>query len=60
MPIPEILDNIRKLVLAHAAHDDVGFSKNAETIVRELVMSNRLSDAKALRQALAQVLETPL
>jgi SpoVK/Ycf46/Vps4 family AAA+-type ATPase len=55
MPIPEILDNVRKLVLAHAAHDEVGFSKNAETIVRELTMSNRPSEAKALRDALAQV-----
>jgi AAA+ superfamily predicted ATPase len=55
MPIPEILDNIRKLVLAHALHDNVAFSKNAETIIRELMMSNRPSEAKALRDALAQV-----
>src|SRR5688572_28317600 len=55
MPIPEILDNIRKLVLAHAAHDDLGFSMNAETIIRELTMSNRPSEAKALRDALALI-----
>ena len=55
MPIPEILDNVRKLVLAHAAHDELGFSKNAETIVRELTMSNRPSEAKALRDALALI-----
>lgn len=52
--MPEILDNVRKLVLAHAAHDELGFSKNAETIIRELTMSNRPSEAKALRDALAQ------
>jgi SpoVK/Ycf46/Vps4 family AAA+-type ATPase len=55
MAIPEILDNVRKLVLAHAAHDEFAFSKNAETIVRELTMSNRPSEAKALRDALSQV-----
>jgi SpoVK/Ycf46/Vps4 family AAA+-type ATPase len=55
MPIPEIFDNIRRLVLAHATHDDVGFSNNAETIIRELMMSNRPSEAKALRDALAQI-----
>ena len=55
MPIPEILDNVRKLVLAHAAHDELGFSKNAETIVRELTMSNRPSEAKALRDALTLI-----
>jgi SpoVK/Ycf46/Vps4 family AAA+-type ATPase len=55
MAIPEILDNVRKLVLAHAAHDEFAFSKNAETIVRELTMSNRPSEAKALRDALGQV-----
>lgn len=53
--MPEILDNIRKLVLAHAARDDIGFSNNAETIIRELVMSNRPSEAKALRDALTQL-----
>lgn len=55
MPIPEILDNVRKLVLAHAAHDELGFSKNAETIVRELSMSNRPSEAKALRDAITLI-----
>lgn len=52
-PIPEILDSVRKLVVAHAAHDEPGFAKNAESIVRELTMSNRPSEAKALRDALA-------
>ncbi len=55
MPIPEIFDCIRKLVLAHAMHDETGFSRNAETIVRELSMSNRPSEAKALREALTQI-----
>jgi SpoVK/Ycf46/Vps4 family AAA+-type ATPase len=54
-PIPEILDSVRKLVVAHAAHDESGFAKNAESIVRELTMSNRPSEAKALRDALALV-----
>ncbi len=52
-PIPEILDSVRKLVVAHAAHDEPSFSKNAESIIRELTMSNRPSEAKALRDALA-------
>jgi len=54
-PIPEILDSVRKLVVAHAAHDESGFAKNAESIVRELTMSNRPSEAKALRDALALI-----
>jgi hypothetical protein len=52
VPTPEILDNVRKLVVAHANHDETGFSKSAETIIRELTMSNRPSEAKALRDAL--------
>lgn len=54
-PIPEIFDCVRKLVVAHAQHDELGFSANAETIVRELTMSNRPSEAKALRDALSLV-----
>lgn len=52
VPIPEILDSVRKLVVAHANHDDTGFSKSTETIIRELTMSNRPSEAKVLRDAL--------
>jgi SpoVK/Ycf46/Vps4 family AAA+-type ATPase len=52
VPTPEVLDNVRKLVVAHANHDETGFSKSAETIIRELMMSNRPSEAKALRDAL--------
>lgn len=54
-PTPEILDSVRKLVVAHANHDETGFSKSTETIIRELTMSNRPSEAKALRDALTLV-----
>jgi SpoVK/Ycf46/Vps4 family AAA+-type ATPase len=56
MAIPEILDNVRKLVLAHATRDEFAFTRNAETIVRELTMSNRPNEAKALRDALSQIM----
>jgi AAA+ superfamily predicted ATPase len=55
MPTLEILDTVRKLVIAHANHDEASFAGNAEIIIRELTMSNRASEAKALRDALKLV-----
>lgn len=52
VPKSDYVDNVRNLIVSNAGHDQVGFRRSAEAIIRELSVSNRPSEAKMLRDAL--------
>lgn len=52
MPIPALIENVCNLIVSHVGHDDAAFRRSVEALVRELSVSNRPGEAKALREAL--------
>jgi hypothetical protein len=41
----QIVENVRRLIASHAAHDESVFQKAAETIIQELGVANRPGEA---------------
>jgi ATP-dependent 26S proteasome regulatory subunit len=52
MPLPTLVDNLRTLFVSHKGHDESGFRRSAEAIIRELNVENRPGEARTLREAL--------
>lgn len=54
MPLPALVENLRNLIVTHNGHDDSGFRRSAEAIIRELGVENRPGEARLLRDALGK------
>lgn len=52
MPMPALVENLRTLIVSHKGHDESGFRRSAEAIIRELSVENRPGEARTLREAL--------
>lgn len=52
MPMPALVENLRTLFVSHKGHDEPGFRRSAEAIIRELSVENRPGEARTLRDAL--------
>ena len=52
MGASQIVENVRRLIVSHAAHDESDFQKAAQTIIQELGVQNRPGEARYLRDAL--------
>lgn len=52
MPLPTLVDNLRTLFVSHKGHDESGFRRSAEAIIRELSVENRPGEVRTLREAL--------
>lgn len=52
MAFPELVENLRTMIVSHREHDDDNFCRSAETIIRSLATQNRPSEARSLKQAL--------
>ena len=52
MPLLALVENLRNLIVTHNGHDEAGFRRTAEAIIRELGVENRPSEARSLREAL--------
>ncbi len=52
MSLPTLVDNLRTLFVSHKGHDESGFRRSAEAIIRELSVENRPGEARTLREAL--------
>lgn len=52
MPMPALVENLRTLIVSHKGHDEPGFRRSAEAIIRELSVENRPGEARTLRDAL--------
>ena len=55
MAFPELVDNLRGMIVSHSGRDDEAFRRNAEAIIRSLSVQNRPSEARSLREALRPV-----
>ena len=55
MPMPALVENLRTLIVSHKGHDEAGFRRGAEAIIRELNIENRPGEARSLREALGAV-----
>ena len=47
------IDGLRRLIISHGTHDEKAFRQSAESLVRELGVTNRPDEAKALRDAIS-------
>ncbi|WP_052361977.1 AAA family ATPase [Geminisphaera colitermitum] len=56
--IPISYDSVLGMIQTHARQDDVGFRKNAETIITYLSTSNRPGEASLLREFLSPLVAT--
>jgi len=54
MPLPDLVENLRNLFVTHNGHDEAGFRRSAEAIIRELGIENRPGEARSLRDALGK------
>lgn len=54
MPLPALVENLRSLFVTHNGHDEAGFRRSAEAIIRELGVENRPGEARSLREALGK------
>jgi len=54
MPLPALVENLRNLIVTHNGHDEAGFRRTAEAIIRELGVENRPGEARSLREALGK------
>ena len=54
MPLPALVENLRTLIVTHNGHDEAGFRRSAEAIIRELGVENRPGEARSLREALGK------
>ena len=54
MPLPALVENLRNLIVTHNGHDEAGFRRSAEAIIRELGVENRPGEARSLREALGK------
>jgi MoxR-like ATPase len=52
MAFPELVDSLRTMIVSHKEHDEDGFRRGAEAIIRSLSVQNRPSEARSLRDAL--------
>jgi SpoVK/Ycf46/Vps4 family AAA+-type ATPase len=52
MAFPELVENLRGLIVSHSGRDEEAFRRNAEAIIRSLSVQNRPSEARSLREAL--------
>ena len=54
MQLPALVENVRNLIVTHKGHDDSGFRRSAEAIIRELGIENRPAEVRSLRDALGK------
>ncbi len=54
MPLPALVENLRTLFITHNGHDEAGFRRTADAIIRELGVENRPGEARSLREALGK------
>jgi SpoVK/Ycf46/Vps4 family AAA+-type ATPase len=55
MPMPALVENLKSLIMSHKGHDEPGFRRSAEAIIRELSTQNRPGEARVIREALGIV-----
>lgn len=53
MASPQAIESLKNLFISHSRGDEASFGKAAETIIRQLTLENRPSEAKYLRDVLA-------
>lgn len=50
-----LVENLKSLIVSHKGHDEPGFRRSAEAIIRELSTQNRPGEARVIREALGTV-----
>ncbi len=54
MPTSNLIENLRGLIVSHRSQDEAAFKRNAEAIIRSLMVQNCPSEAKTLKDALRE------